>query len=143
MIKCPKCGSEHTIVITEVKSEKDKSSLLTFITVISGFILVIVGFLFLTMLSNNTEAIIYLLDGKADIAETLDISASLLSSILAIRAMWKVVKFFFITIVITAIIQKLMPYKTYSVHKRICNECNNQWYLPDQNNNQNGNQTPS
>lgn len=127
MIKCPKCGSEHISIVTEVKSEKQEEWIISFIQTFAILIFIISAIAFLIHGFNDLNTFSYILEGKADIATTLDLSAGLLSDILFLNNIWKVTKTSFLIVFITGIIKLLLPYRTYSERQYICNKCEHEW----------------
>lgn len=127
MRTCPFCGSSNVTVISEIKSEKREENILSFLQALAAIILFVGGIMFIVLSADSGTAINYVLSGKANIAELLGISASLIADISVLNIIWKILKIAFWVIVITGILKLFLPYKVYSVDKHVCCDCEHKW----------------
>ncbi len=127
MIKCPKCGSEHISIVTEVKSEKTSKNGLDTLQYLTGIVLFFAIIVLAIDIFTCKEAIGYIIDGKADIIGTLDIGASIIKDVNEIMLAMKVTKNSLLIIIIIGFVKILLPHRTYSTEKCICHECENEW----------------
>lgn len=127
MIKCPKCGSEHVSIITEIKTEKREESILSFIQAIATIVCFTSIIYFIIFASISSDAISYLIEGKANIAAALNISSSLIDEIYHLYNIWKTTKISFLIILGTIISRLFLPQDINSSTKCICHECEHNW----------------
>lgn len=137
--ECPFCGSSNITVISEIKSKKHNSEILKTLQYILGIIILLMSVSILINSNKSFEAIEYIINGKASIAETLDISAQLVSNIAYYSIYLKILKACIYSILILGIVRIILPYQIYSTEKFICIECRHKWDIKEPTNNQ----TPS
>ena len=126
MIKCPKCGSEHVSIVTEIKSEKKEEIIISIIQAISFITCLITIFCFIGISIKSFDALIYFIK-NSNIESLINISEELIKDIQNLNLIYKITKISFFTILITTTIKLLIPYTYNSKEKCICHNCESQW----------------
>jgi hypothetical protein len=131
MLTCPTCNSSTISIVTVVESKKKPSGFLDALQII-GITVAIFTFLIAVMtLFNASEAMLDAIFEFGSVAGALAIGGELGLSLLVFYGSLGIMKWSFITFVVSTALKALLPSVTTSHEKCICHLCHSQWkYIP-------------
>lgn len=127
MLTCPTCNSSSIPIVTVIESKKKPSVFLDTLQ-ITGMIVAIFTFLIAVMtVFTASEAMLDAIFEFGSVAGALAIGGELGLSLLVFYGALGIMKWSFITFVVSTALKALLPSVTVSHEKCICHLCHSEW----------------